>query len=162
MDDQLHYKLWRWASWRHHNKGRKWRFRRYWRHLDGRFTFTDGHKTLARFADTKIVRHPKVPAAKSPFDGDWIYWVKRIGKAPDRSQLSVKLLNTQHGKCRFCKLPFTSEDILEVHHTNGNHQDNRFANRALMHGHCHDQVHNEQMARLRNVRQRARQLAATC
>jgi RNA-directed DNA polymerase len=33
-----------------------------------------------------------------------------------------------------------TEDHLEVHHRNGNH-DNTYANLALLHGHCHDEVH---------------------
>jgi RNA-directed DNA polymerase len=50
----------------------------------------------------------------------------------------VKLLKWQRGKCEECGLPFTAEDILEVHHLNGNHSDNRYVNLSLLHGHCHD------------------------
>jgi hypothetical protein len=32
----------------------------------------------------------------------------------------------------------TTEDGLEVHHLNGNHNDNRLTNLVLMHGHGHD------------------------
>jgi hypothetical protein len=38
-------------------------------------------------------------------------------------------------------LHFMSDDHLETHHRNGNHNDNTFANLALLHGHCHDEVH---------------------
>lgn len=34
-----------------------------------------------------------------------------------------------------------SDDLLEVHHRNGNHHDNAPANLVLLHGHCHDEVH---------------------
>lgn len=35
----------------------------------------------------------------------------------------------------------TTEDVIEVHHRDGNHRNNRYANLALLHGHCHDQAH---------------------
>jgi len=31
--------------------------------------------------------------------------------------------------------------MVEVHHMDGNHKNNRIANLALIHGHCHDEVH---------------------
>jgi RNA-directed DNA polymerase len=34
-----------------------------------------------------------------------------------------------------------AEDVLEVHHLNGNHADNRYVNLSLLHGHCHDIAH---------------------
>jgi len=34
-----------------------------------------------------------------------------------------------------------TEDLLEVHHRDGNHHDNTPANLVLLHGHCHDEVH---------------------
>jgi len=40
-----------------------------------------------------------------------------------------------------CGLRFMTEDLLEVHHRDGNHHDNTPANLVLIHGHCHDEVH---------------------
>ena len=40
-----------------------------------------------------------------------------------------------------CGLRFMTEDHLEVHHRNDKHSDNALANLALLHGHCHDEVH---------------------
>jgi RNA-directed DNA polymerase len=34
-----------------------------------------------------------------------------------------------------------TEDIIEVHHKNGNRNDNYRRNLELLHGHCHDQLH---------------------
>jgi hypothetical protein len=36
--------------------------------------FTDGSIGLVKYATTKIERHAKVRSAKSPYDGDWLYW----------------------------------------------------------------------------------------
>ena len=53
----------------------------------------------------------------------------------------VRLLKQQKGRCAQCGLRFAAEDILEVHHQDGNRNDNRYANLVLLHGHCHDPVH---------------------
>ena len=45
------------------------------------------------------------------------------------------------GRCLHCGLYFATEDHLETHHRNGNHNDNSLANLVLLHGHCHDEVH---------------------
>ncbi len=42
-----------------------------------------------------------------------------------------------------CGLRFTAEDIVEVHHWDGDRSNNRYADLGLLHGHCHDQIHGE-------------------
>ncbi|QLQ06551.1 MAG: hypothetical protein HZY76_11210 [Anaerolineae bacterium] len=34
-----------------------------------------------------------------------------------------------------------ADDVLAVHHLDGNHRNNRYSNWALLHGHCHGQAH---------------------
>lgn len=34
-----------------------------------------------------------------------------------------------------------ADDVLAVHHLDGNHRNNRYSNRALLHGHYHDPAH---------------------
>jgi RNA-directed DNA polymerase len=141
MTAQLYYKLRRWAAFRHPRKWRKWCYRRYWKRLDGLIRFTDGEHYLFQYEHTKIKRHNKVKGHKSPFDGDWLYWAQRLQQHPLKPLRVVKLLKWQSGKCEDCGLPFTTEDVLEVHHINGNHSDNRYLNLSLLHGHCHDIAH---------------------
>jgi RNA-directed DNA polymerase len=141
MTAQLYYKLRRWAAFRHPRKWRKWCYRRYWKRLDGLIRFTDGEHYLFQYEQTKIKRHKKVKGHKSPFDGDWLYWAQRLQQHPLKPLRVVKLLKWQSGKCESCGLPFTTEDVLEVHHINGNHSDNRYVNLCLLHGHCHDIAH---------------------
>ncbi len=52
-----------------------------------------------------------------------------------------QLLRHQEGKCSHCNLYFGSDDLLEIHHQDGNHQNNRRNNLTLVHRHCHDQLH---------------------
>jgi len=40
-----------------------------------------------------------------------------------------------------CGLRFTVDDLLEVHHKDGNRTNNGHYNLVLLHGHCHDQTH---------------------
>ena len=63
------------------------------------------------------------------------------GRDPTKPKRVVRLLKQQKGCCARCGLRFMAEDIMEVHHRDGNRKNNRYINLALLHGHCHDQVH---------------------
>ena len=101
----------------------------------------------AKYADTRIKWHVKAQGTKSPCDGDWAYWTERLGRDPSKPNRVIALLKNQLGRCLRCGLRFMSEDHLENHHRNGNHNDNVLANLALLRGHkipwwdCHDEVH---------------------
>jgi len=141
IDYQLYWKLTKWAKWQNPRKSCAWRKQRYWPRKHNRYDFSDGKATLAKYADTPIKRHVKVQGSKTPFDGDWAYWIDRLGRDPSKPKRVVTLLKRQEGRCMLCELHFMSEDHLEVHHRNGNHNDNMPANLVLLHGHCHDEVH---------------------
>ena len=133
-------KLQRWARRRHSNKSRHWISRKYWRVETGRWTFApkDGIP-LYQHEDTHIKRYVKVRGAKSPYDGDWVYWAKRRRRQPGLPKRVVKLLQWQGGKCTDCGLYFNVNDKLQVDHiipkTRGG-QD-RYDNWQLLHAHCH-------------------------
>jgi len=141
MDHQLHWKLCKWAKWQNPRKSHQWRKQRYWHRNKNRLDFSDGKARLAKYADTHIKRHVKVQGTKSPFDGDWAYWIERLGRDPSKPNRVIALLKNQLGRCLHCGLRFMSDDHLETHHRNGNHNDNVLANLVLLHGHCHDEVH---------------------
>src|SRR3990172_3645629 len=42
------------------------------------------YKQFAKYADTPIQRHVKVKGQKSPYDGDWAYWIDRLGRDPSK------------------------------------------------------------------------------
>jgi len=137
----VYYQLFKWVTYRHRRKSAGWRRDRYWRRQRGRLVFSDGRSTLVKYADTTIVRHVKVQGAKSPFDGDEPYWATRLGRNPELPRRVTTLLQRQNGSCPHCGLRFMATDVLEVHHLDGNHRNNRYSNWALLHGHCHDQAH---------------------
>lgn len=143
LDSQVYYKLSRWAYYRHKRKTGGWRYDRYWKRIGTRDEFTDGTSTLIRYEDMPITRHVKVRGDKSPFDGDWVYWGMRLGRDPTKPKRVIRLLRQQQGRCTGCGLRFTAGDVLEVHHQDGHHNNNRPANLVLLHAHCHDAAHDK-------------------
>ncbi|MEO0989273.1 MAG: restriction endonuclease [Cyanobacteria bacterium J06639_14] len=88
-----------------------------------------------------IRRHIKVRGQRSPYDGDWLYWGTRGRCYPNLAPLKVFLLKQQRGKCYHCGLNFMLGDLIETHHLDGNHSNQRHKNLAVMHRHCHDLAH---------------------
>ncbi|AXI24001.1 group II intron reverse transcriptase/maturase [Cardinium endosymbiont of Sogatella furcifera] len=143
MDDLMHKKLWKWAMYRHPNKGKRWIKRRYFKKYgNDNWRFMTSNKiTLIKHGDHDIKKHVKVQGTRSPYDGDWIYWGNRLKKIPDKSPRVIKLLNLQQGKCDYCQLWFKHDDILEIHHRDRNRRNNTYQNLSMLHGHCHDELH---------------------
>jgi RNA-directed DNA polymerase len=141
-DNVVYWQLSAWTKKQRRIRSIRRRMRKYFREIKNRkwvFATPEG-KTLLRHDATKIVRHIKVQGSRSPFDGDWAYWATRLGNSPLLAPRRARLLKKQHGKCGYCKLLFRHEDILEVHHVDGNHKNNKRDNLMLIHGHCHDQI----------------------
>ncbi|HIE02161.1 MAG TPA: group II intron reverse transcriptase/maturase [Thiotrichaceae bacterium] len=145
VDHEMWKKTWKWACRRHSNKGIKWIKEKYFKKSGTRnWIFRTENKgktyTLIKHSDTKIVRHVKVKDTKHLFDGDTVYWVKRGQKDPTLSTRVQKLLKSQDGKCKWCHLEFSCEDIMEVDHIKPRNNGGKdvYANLQLLHGHCHD------------------------
>jgi RNA-directed DNA polymerase len=138
----MYVKLWRWAKRRHAGKSAQWIAHKYWHPKQRKWTFAAAQgDTLYEHFQTSIKRHIKVKGRKSPFDGDWLYWVQRKERHPEVSIRLAKLLKRQSGRCARCGLYFTAEDWLEVDHvipTNRGGPD-RYDNWQLLHTHCHHQ-----------------------
>jgi RNA-directed DNA polymerase len=142
LDHCLFQLLYAWARQRHPGKGRKQVVRKYWRD-DWTFATADG-TALIRHAATKHVRHVKVQANRSPFDGDWAYWSSRWGHYPGIPLWMTMLIQRQRGRCAHCGLyfhPGESVEVFEVHHRDGDHSNQARTNLGALHGHCHDAVH---------------------
>jgi RNA-directed DNA polymerase len=143
LDHLMWAKLRHWARWRHPRKSTAWAFGRYWHRIDSRLTFatsaTDPDaRHLLSHSEVSTIRHVKVQGARSPYDGDWVYWSTRQGRHPSVNARLARLLKTQRGRCRSCGLFFQHDDRIEVDHINGNHRDARSANLQALHGHCHN------------------------
>lgn len=143
LDQKLYHRLARWARYRHPTKGRRWIAHRYWQANPRRqWVFgTPNGPALNSHASVAIVRHVKVRGDASPYDGNWSYWAARRGHQPGVPTRLARLLKRQHGRCLACELVFTPHALIEIHHLDGDHSNNRYNNLAAVHRHCHDQIH---------------------
>jgi RNA-directed DNA polymerase len=134
-------KLRRWAKRRHSKLSWKKIAPKYWQLEAGRWFFaTKERYQLYRHSQTAIRRHIKVKGSRSPFDGDWIYWAKRLGRHPELPKRIAILFHRQKGKCAWCGLHFKHEDRPEIDHIIPTSQDGKdeYNNWQLLHAHCHD------------------------
>ena len=110
--------------------------------VNGHWTFqTKDGLRLTRHAETPIVRYVKVKGDKSPFDGDWVYWSKRMSNGYGGiSPRVAKLVKRQKGRCNHCGQHFHSEDQIEVDHIVPKSQGGKdtYNNLQARHRHCHD------------------------
>ena len=134
--------LMRWARRRHPKKSLHWIYKKYFGIFEGyQWTFRKEKSRVIRHSETKIVRWVKVKGDRSPYDGDWVYWSTRMGRHPEAKKKVAYLLNQQKGKCTHCGLQFFVDDLMEIHHIDKNHHNNKWENLTLLHRHCHDDVH---------------------
>ena len=146
MDNLIYSKLRAWARRRHPNKNQHWIARQYWlMSKEEKWVFASRNDQhifrLVQYAQTPIKRHVKVKGSRSPYDGDWIYWSSRMGHHPTVTPTVARLLKRQSGQCFHCGLYFVSDDRMEIHHMDKNPNNHNRDNLALLHRHCHDQVH---------------------
>ncbi len=80
-----------------------------------------------------------VSGNKSPYDGDLTYWSGRNSKLYDGA--TSRVLKRQNHSCARCGLKMTSEERINLHHKDGNHQNWKNNNLEALHESCHDYVH---------------------
>ena len=84
-------------------------------------------------------KHINVKGNKSPYDGDLTYWSERNSKLYDGE--SSKAIKRQNHKCGHCGMKFTSEERVNLHHIDGNHNNWKIKNLVAVHESCHDYIH---------------------
>jgi RNA-directed DNA polymerase len=84
-------------------------------------------------------RHVMVKGNKSPYDGDLNYWSQRNSKLYDGD--TSKALNKQNHTCGHCGMKFTSDERVNLHHIDGNHDNRKAKNLLAVHESCHDYLH---------------------
>ena len=65
----------------------------------------------------------------------------RLDCTSNKTRQRADLLKSQKGKCSHCNMYFTSESLIEIHHVDGNHNNNKRTNLKAVHRHCHDIIH---------------------
>lgn len=83
--------------------------------------------------------HVCVKGTKSPYDNDIVYWSQRNSKLYDG--YTSKALKRQNHSCARCGLKLTSEERVNLHHIDGNHNNWKSKNLIAIHESCHDYIH---------------------
>ena len=152
LDDLVYKKLVAWAKRRQtgkpkkRHKGKKPAWTKYWTNKDGVewvFAIRKGSEVTAwleKHSATEIKRHKKVKGEASPYDGNLIYWSKRVNRYIDAPKRVLNLIKEQYGKCTYCGLFFRDGDVLEIDHKMPLSEGGKdhYENLQLLHGHCHD------------------------
>jgi len=153
--DYLTYlKLRRWAKRRCQNKTSreyaKYWFKRKYTKLNGekstRIEFACGDKEnepkQAFHADVECssTKYVKIKGGKSPYDGDILYWSRKLGRHPEIYNREAKLLKSKKGKCNECGLHFFSVENWEIDHVlpKSLGRNDTYDNLQFLHSHCHD------------------------
>jgi len=159
-DDHLYHQLMSWGNGRHAKKGKDWIYKRYWQREDGkRWVFRTSIKTekevkllkLRMHKQTHIQRHVKVRGNASRYNGDLLYWSKRLTDHPLMDSTRAKLLKVQKGQCLRCGLYFHDGDLLEVDHIVPTALGGKdiLSNKWVYHRHCHDEKTAEDLAHIK-------------
>lgn len=143
IDNIMFHQLQRWGKFRSPMQGGKHVTALYWwKDKTGQWVFKtpDGKWELLTHKATKIQRVVRLKGKKSPYDGDWVYWGKRLASYRATRKNVSKLLKSQKGKCNECHHHFTMDDVIEVDHITPTHVGGKdvLSNKQLLHGHCHD------------------------
>jgi RNA-directed DNA polymerase len=84
-------------------------------------------------------KHINVKENKSPYDGDMSYWSERNSKL--YSGDTSKALKKQNHSCKACGLKFVGDEMIHLHHVDGNHNNWKHSNLVAIHESCHDYIH---------------------
>jgi len=106
-----------------------------------KFGFKSKGKTyiLNRHDQTTVRIYQKIGAGRSIYDGNLVYFCKRMGLHNARIKRLRGLMVKQEYKCIVCKILFKPDDIIELHHVIEDGK--RTGKIEFLHGHCHDFAH---------------------
>jgi RNA-directed DNA polymerase len=96
---------------------------------------------LPKLSWVSSCRHVKIQGTASPYDGNHLYWAKRMEKYSGFNHSVSKLIKMQYGRCAICQQYFTPVDVVEIDHIvpRAKGGSSRFKNLQALHKHCHIQ-----------------------
>jgi len=139
----------RWGITRHKGKTKGWVSRKYLQRLDTRTVFgmyvknKEGNPTFIYVRKQVETYHEdwvKVRGEASPYDGNLLYWAKRLKQHPLVRNEKAKLLQKQRWQCPQCGLYFKEGDVLEIDHDIPIALGGKgISDKWVYHRHCHDE-----------------------
>jgi RNA-directed DNA polymerase len=161
LDRWMFVRASRYAKRMHPKHNQSWRYHRYWGRLnlnrDDNWVFGNKltGKHLLKFSWFPIRRHPLVKGAASPDDPELTaYWQARQQTASGCLIPSYQKLAQQQGfVCPICGESLFNEEPLQKHHKTPRHLggDDSYANLALVHFFCHQQIHSPPQPQVSDV-----------
>jgi RNA-directed DNA polymerase len=134
-----------------------WVRKKYQKRIDGQNRFgmfikdKEGNSTpiyVRCHEETQAEDWVKVRGEASPYDGNLLYWAKRLKQHPLANSDKAKLLKIQRWQCPRCGLYFKDGDVLEIDHSIPTALGGKdtLNNKFVYHRHCHDEKTAEDMA----------------
>ncbi|WP_321794427.1 group II intron reverse transcriptase/maturase [Caballeronia sp. J97] len=158
MEHLIFRKLWRWSKRRHPQKSAVWVKQKYFHSVGARnWVFAvrtereDGSwglNELYQLSGTAIKRHTRIKGEFNPFDPKWEQYGETLRQGRMWEQMRYRkqwaaLYMSQSGLCAHCGCALTDETGWHDHHLEYRMHGgtDALSNRALLHPHCHRQVH---------------------
>jgi len=141
LDEWLWNKLWIWAKRRY--RGAKRAKQKCFNVKGWNFGYvTEDGKTfiLDRHDKTKVRKFVKIKANASFYDGDLVYFSRRLSFSNPRIKSLRNLINKQKYLCSHCGSLLLPGEVIELHHLKDKNNENTGEIR-FVHGHCHDNIH---------------------
>jgi RNA-directed DNA polymerase len=157
IDHEIFRAIWRWASRRHPNKGKRWVKQKYFKTVGNRHWVFHGNlegkeRRLFLAASVPIERHIKIKGQANPYDPDWeIYFEERLAAKMSRDMAGygqlLRLWKAQEGRCPICNQQITRRTGWHNHHIiwRSKGGPDTADNRILLHPDCHHQVHSRHL-----------------
>lgn len=147
LDAWLWNRLWRWAKKRY--KGAERAKQKCFSVKGWNFGYIERNKVyiLNRHDQTLVRKFVKIKPKASVFNGDLIYFAKRLSQENPRIKSLRSLFRKQSYKCPICSQYLLPGEIIELHHYL-DPQNKRTGEIAFVHGHCHDRVHSSRKINL--------------
>ncbi|MFM0754520.1 group II intron reverse transcriptase/maturase [Paraburkholderia strydomiana] len=158
MEHLIFRKLWRWSKRRHPQKSAVWVKQKYFHSIGARhWVFAvraereDGSwglNELFQLSRMAIKRHTRIKGEFNPFDPAWEQYGETLRQGRMWEQMRYRkqwatLYMSQGGLCAHCGCALTDETGWHDHHLEYRMHGgtDALSNRALLHPHCHQQVH---------------------
>ena len=158
MEHLIFRKLWRWSKRRHPQKSAVWVKQKYFHSVGARnWVFAvrtereDGSwglNELYQLSGTAIKWHTRIKGEFNPFDPKWEQYGETLRQGRMWEQMRYRkqwaaLYLSQGGLCAHCGCALTDETGWNDHHLEYRMHGgtDALSNRALLHPHCHRQVH---------------------
>jgi RNA-directed DNA polymerase len=147
LDNFLWHRSWRYARYRHPNKGKRWVKIKY---FDEKWCLKGKDTILLKFTRFNFEKRPILRIGASPDNPDEEdYWNERRSIPTTTLRVKARLWKRQKGQCEYCKGELDNGEEIVIDHRIPNSEGgdpHKLSNQALVHETCHWRKHYSQTA----------------